>query len=161
MGVTRLGGFGVAGPILQFSDGQIRHSWNFPFGQTMAALVFFVVLALADFFWGIPLPCFFRLRRFLSSNFFWKGCIGPGCCRCSFAWVGYRRGCPHSLGVQAAFYLSTDAGCFCRLDLDPEARQAAEDTVDWRVNMWKALLPQVPKHLLLGKGLAISPEEST
>src|SRR5208337_1992794 len=26
----------------------------------------------------------------------------------------------------------------------------------WRFDMWKALLPQVPKHLLLGKGYAFS-----
>ena len=45
------------------------------------------------------------------------------------------------------------------LQLDPMARQEAQDSIDWRVNMWKALWPQVPQYLLLGKGLAISPEE--
>jgi hypothetical protein len=48
---------------------------------------------------------------------------------------------------------------FLPLHLDPEARGAAQDSWDWRVNMWKALLPQVPEHLLLGKGFAISPED--
>jgi hypothetical protein len=38
-------------------------------------------------------------------------------------------------------------------------RQDAQTSLDWRVNMWKALLPQVPQYLLLGKGMAISPEE--
>jgi hypothetical protein len=45
------------------------------------------------------------------------------------------------------------------VQLNPDARRAAEDTWEWRVNMWTALLPQVPKHLLLGKGYAISPED--
>jgi hypothetical protein len=45
------------------------------------------------------------------------------------------------------------------VQLSPDAREAAKDTWEWRVNMWKALLPQVPKHLLLGKGYAISPED--
>jgi len=45
------------------------------------------------------------------------------------------------------------------LHLDPAVKRAAQDSLDWRVNMWKALLPQIPPHLLLGKGFAISPEE--
>ncbi len=48
---------------------------------------------------------------------------------------------------------------FLPLDLDQAAKQSAEDSTNWRLDMWKALLPQVPQHLLLGKGLAISPEE--
>ena len=30
----------------------------------------------------------------------------------------------------------------------------------WRLDMWKALLPQVPPHLLLGKGCAITQEDA-
>src|SRR5208282_5663998 len=45
------------------------------------------------------------------------------------------------------------------LQLDSEARRDAQDSLDWRVNMWKALLPKVPQYLLLGKGMAITPEE--
>jgi hypothetical protein len=48
---------------------------------------------------------------------------------------------------------------FLPLNLDTQARESAQDTLDWRIQMWTALLPQVPEHLLLGKGLAISPEE--
>jgi O-antigen ligase len=36
---------------------------------------------------------------------------------------------------------------------------SADASTDWRLNMWGALLPQIPEHLLLGKGLAISTEE--
>ena len=48
---------------------------------------------------------------------------------------------------------------FLPLDLSAEARQSAEDSSQWRINMWKALLPQVPQHLLLGKGYAITMED--
>jgi len=48
---------------------------------------------------------------------------------------------------------------FLPLDLDAEARMSAEDSTQWRLNMWSALLPQIPPHLLLGKGLAFTPEE--
>ena len=48
---------------------------------------------------------------------------------------------------------------FLPLKLDPAARLSAQDTLNWRIEMWKALLPQVPRHLFLGKGFAITPED--
>jgi hypothetical protein len=48
---------------------------------------------------------------------------------------------------------------FLPLQVDPLARQDAQGSLDWRVQMWKALLPQVPRYLLLGKGLAITPDD--
>jgi hypothetical protein len=48
---------------------------------------------------------------------------------------------------------------FLPLNLSTEARTAAEGSSTWRYEMWKALLPQVPQHLLLGKGYAISMED--
>ena len=35
----------------------------------------------------------------------------------------------------------------------------AQASWDWRVQMWQALLPEVPRHLLLGKGFAITHED--
>lgn len=43
--------------------------------------------------------------------------------------------------------------------LRSDARMDAQDSWEWRVKMWKALLPEVPNHLLLGKGYAISVED--
>lgn len=40
-----------------------------------------------------------------------------------------------------------------------QARTAALDSSDWRIKMWKAVLPEVPKHLLLGKGYVLSARE--
>jgi hypothetical protein len=46
------------------------------------------------------------------------------------------------------------------IHLTPEARMAAQDSTDWRIGMWTDLMPQIPKHLLLGKGYAISAEDA-
>jgi hypothetical protein len=48
---------------------------------------------------------------------------------------------------------------FLPLNLSVEARESAEGSSEWRVKMWEALLPQVPSHLLLGKGYAITMED--
>jgi len=48
---------------------------------------------------------------------------------------------------------------FLPLNLSQEALSSAEDSTNWRFDMWKALLPQIPPHLLLGTGYAIAPEE--
>ena len=45
------------------------------------------------------------------------------------------------------------------IKLDHFARDAAQDTTDWRIHMWQLVLPEVPKHLLLGKGLSMNAEE--
>ncbi len=43
------------------------------------------------------------------------------------------------------------------LDIDPAVRAEAMDSGQWRVDMWMAVLPDVPKYLLLGKGYSIDP----
>lgn len=45
------------------------------------------------------------------------------------------------------------------IKIDPVARYNAEASVEWRVEMWKVLLPQVPQYLILGKGYAIDPTD--
>ncbi len=41
------------------------------------------------------------------------------------------------------------------------ARANAEASSAWRLAMWKAVLPQVPKHLMLGKGYGLTEEDFT
>jgi len=48
---------------------------------------------------------------------------------------------------------------FLPLPWSTEAKMSADTTVEWRMTMWKDLLRQIPKHLLLGKGYAISMED--
>ncbi len=45
---------------------------------------------------------------------------------------------------------------FLPIRMDPKARIDAASTTDWRLQMWKAVWPEVPKHLLLGRGYAFS-----
>lgn len=51
------------------------------------------------------------------------------------------------------------AMAFLPLPIDPIARESAQTSSEWRLQMWRALLPEVPEHLLLGKGLGISRED--
>lgn len=37
--------------------------------------------------------------------------------------------------------------------ISPVARMSAEASSDWRIEMWKSLLPEIPHYLFLGKGL--------
>ena len=48
---------------------------------------------------------------------------------------------------------------FLPLNINPVVRASAQASLDWRIQMWEAVLPQVPSHLLLGKGYAISQED--
>ena len=48
---------------------------------------------------------------------------------------------------------------FLPIDIDPTARISAEVSSGWRVQMWKDVLPEIPKHLLLGKGYGFSGRE--
>ena len=45
---------------------------------------------------------------------------------------------------------------FLPVTIDPLVRRDAEASSEWRLRMWKAVLPQVPEYLLLGKGLAMT-----
>jgi hypothetical protein len=42
------------------------------------------------------------------------------------------------------------------IDIDPYAAGDAKGSTDWRLGMWKAVLPEVPHYLLLGKGYSIN-----
>jgi len=51
------------------------------------------------------------------------------------------------------------AMAFLPIPIDPAVRLDAEGSSEWRLRLWKAVLPQVPEYLLLGKGLAMTHEE--
>lgn len=48
---------------------------------------------------------------------------------------------------------------FLPIGLDPEAVSNAQGSTDWRLNMWATVLPEVPRYLILGKGLGINAHE--
>jgi len=45
------------------------------------------------------------------------------------------------------------------LDIDPIARADAQASLEWRLEIWKALLPQIKTYFWLGKGYAINPSD--
>jgi hypothetical protein len=45
------------------------------------------------------------------------------------------------------------------LDLDPGAVEDARGSTEWRLEMWRAILPDVPRYFWLGKGFAIDPKD--
>lgn len=47
---------------------------------------------------------------------------------------------------------------FLPVDVDPIIKLAAQDSTDWRLEMWKTLWPEVPKYLFLGKGYSLDPQ---
>ena len=60
----------------------------------------------------------------------------------------------HKLPIVAQRALSFLPGSF-----DAFALESAKTTIEWRVEMWKQVWPDVPKHLFRGKGLALDPTE--
>jgi len=46
------------------------------------------------------------------------------------------------------------------IHVSAEAEHDAEGTTDWRVEMWKELLPEIPRYLLIGKGLGFTLDEA-
>ncbi len=44
---------------------------------------------------------------------------------------------------------------FLPVRLNPAVKQSAELSSEWRINMWKDVLPMIPKYLPLGKGYSI------
>jgi len=45
------------------------------------------------------------------------------------------------------------------IEIDPLTRVTADNSNEWRLEMWKAALPLVPQYLFMGKGYVISPDE--
>jgi O-antigen ligase len=45
---------------------------------------------------------------------------------------------------------------FLPLKIDPATKDSADFSTKWRVEMWKTVLPEVPKHLIKGKGYSYS-----
>lgn len=45
------------------------------------------------------------------------------------------------------------------LDIDPLTRQTAQDSTEWRLEIWREALPMVPRYLFYGKGYVINPDE--
>lgn len=45
---------------------------------------------------------------------------------------------------------------FLPVNVDPAAKMDAQGTIDWRLEMWQVLLPDIPKYFWFGKGFSFS-----
>ena len=48
---------------------------------------------------------------------------------------------------------------FLPVNIDPEVQMHADGSSEWRLEMWREVLPQVPKHLLYGTGYGLNSDE--
>jgi O-antigen ligase len=46
---------------------------------------------------------------------------------------------------------------FLPIEIDPMAKRAAQDSSDWRINIWKEVVPTIPQYLIVGKGYGMDP----
>jgi hypothetical protein len=102
------------------------------YGGFRSWVIFFVILFLVQFYFE---------RLFCISSFLM--CLAFGLLAAIFI-ILYSDQLP--LPVQRA--ISFIPG----INLDPVARQSAQETLEWRWGMWGAVLPTVPQYLFLGKG---------
>jgi len=48
---------------------------------------------------------------------------------------------------------------FLPIKVDPWVKMTAQSSTEWRLEMWRTLLPEVPNYLFKGKGYALNPQE--
>jgi hypothetical protein len=80
-------------------------------------------------------------------------------------WLGIMGG----IGLLAAGIIFTQAEklplvvqrtiSFLHVKVSPVAQASADASSQWRLTMWKRILPTVPSHLLMGKGYSINPTD--
>ncbi len=157
LGETRLGGFSTAGVALgslmlaRYGIRGVLFS-----GKIWRLAVF--ILAIACIFLGGFRAAILTLGFIFAVLFFLEG-LHRTKLLFVFALIG-------TLAITALIPLASKLPftaqrtlAFLPLNLDTQARESAQTTLDWRMHMWTALLPKVPQYLLLGKGLAILPDE--
>jgi hypothetical protein len=47
---------------------------------------------------------------------------------------------------------------FLPLRINPEVRKSADDSSNWRMQMWQSVLPELPRYVVKGRGFRIDPE---
>ncbi len=157
VGVTRLAGFSWAGTqIFCFLMARYGVRGVFLSGKPWRLFVFFLCFTMI-FLGG------FRFQLFMFGAIFAFLFFLEGLHRTRllplFAWFGIMAAValvPLASKLPFTFQRTLT---FLPLQLSTAARAEAEDSTEWRVNMWKGLLPQVPQYLLLGKGLGIKPSD--
>jgi hypothetical protein len=157
LGVTRLGGAtGASGGVIWYMLARYGIRGVFASGKIWR-LVVFIAFFLLGFLGGYRLV-FILIGLTFLVQFFLEGLHRTRLLPI-FAFVGVCAMVAMIPLVPKLPFTFQRELSFLPLPVDPAARQAAESTTEWRVAMWKALWPQVPKYLLVGKGCGFSKED--
>ena len=156
-GMVRLGGLPTAAQaIFSFLLARYGIEGVFNFAKPWRGILFFGALMASTFggfrsaiiFMGLTFAISFYLERLWRTRVFlmliFIGTLG------GVLLLGFAKHFPPS--VQRAI-------SFLPVNIDPLIQQSAETSTDWRLEMWKAVVPQIPQYLFKGKGYALSPDD--
>jgi hypothetical protein len=120
-------------------------------------VVLFVIFCLAGFFGGyrsliISFTLIFTMQFFLEGLH--KTRLLPALTAALVVIAAL--GIPSLKKLPPAFQRAL---AFLPVPIDPIVRQDAESSSEWRLRIWRVVLPQVPQYLLLGKGYAMTQED--
>jgi hypothetical protein len=159
LSVERFTGLGpVANGLLCFVLARwgIRRTfeWNKPWRLLLLTAAF-----VAGFFSGyrseIGLLGIFLVVHFMVEGL-WKTAFLPLFCLlgvlCLTPMLLFANKLPSSVQRSLAAFLVV-----LPLDINPEVRAEAANSSQWRYEMWREVVPEIPKYLLLGKGYSIDP----
>jgi hypothetical protein len=157
VGQTRLGGFSAAGQAIWcFVMARYGIRGIFLSGRPWRLFMFFLSFSML-FLGGFRFQLIF-VGTIFTLQFFVEG-LHRTRLLAVFAWVGIMAAVAIvPLASKLPFTVQRTLA-FLPLHLNTEAKQEAQSSWDWRVRMWKALMPEIPQYLLLGKGLSIRPED--
>ena len=157
IGVTRLGGVGSAGMAIYFLL-VAKYGLRGIFLTGKPWRILMLIGAVGCIFLGGYRSALLVFIASFMMMFFWEGLH-----RTPMMMVLILLG---AMGITALIPLAHKLPftfqrtlAFFPLDLDPDAKMSADDSTEWRLKMWTALLPQIPPHLFLGEGLAISTQD--
>jgi O-antigen ligase len=153
--MSRIGGFGITGTALAFYF-LARHGLRgtFTLAKPWRALIFasLVFLAALSGFRSVLvslllLPAIlFVLEGLIFTRWLFIGIAAGGLFLAAIIPISDRL----PLSMQRSLSILP-------IDVNPMAEADALGTIEWRLLMWKAVLPDLPKYLWLGKGYGIDP----
>jgi hypothetical protein len=154
-GLVRMAGFWAAATSITFYfaalygiRGILRKWWR------LALILVFVGLGTLSGFRSMLLMLALILTLLFAVEGLFRSSIFPILLLCG------------ALGFAALFAFSTQLPAsiqrslsFLPIKINPAVKADADASVEWRLYMWRALIPQLPDYFWLGKGYAINPTD--
>jgi len=156
-GIFRIGGFGLVGPSLfcyAFARYGIREALDFTKPWRLLLLLIAAGCCSASGFRS----CLISFMMTFCAVFYFEGLhktrLLPLLLGLTLAGAAILLPNANKLPLVVQRTLS-----FLPAKVDPIARDSAEASTEWRVEIWKQAIPQIPKYLLIGKGYSLDPNE--